>query len=34
MDQWTANLVTALDQIKAGEKVNVSQPVQFTPIEF
>lgn len=34
IDQWTANLVTALDQIKAGEKVNVSQPVQFTPIEF
>jgi len=34
IDHWTANLVTALDQIKAGEKINVSQPVQFTPFEF
>jgi len=34
IDQWTANIVTALDQIKAGEKVNVSHPVKFTPFEF
>ncbi len=34
IDQWTANVVTALEQIKAGKKVKLEGQNQFTPVDF
>ncbi len=34
IDQWTANVVSALDQIKAGEQVKLEGENQFTPVDF
>jgi hypothetical protein len=34
VDTWAKNIVTALDQIKEGEKVNIQKPDTFTPIDY
>ena len=34
IDAWTKNIATALDQIKAGEKVHIDPSNAFTPIDF
>lgn len=34
IDQWTANIVKALDQIREGKKVKVDPAAGFTPIDY
>eukprot|EP00828_Plagiopyla_frontata_P004379 TRINITY_DN11568_c0_g1_i2.p1 TRINITY_DN11568_c0_g1~~TRINITY_DN11568_c0_g1_i2.p1 ORF type:complete len:261 (-),score=14.03 TRINITY_DN11568_c0_g1_i2:145-927(-) len=34
IDQWTQNIVTALDQIKEGKKVKIDHDFLFTPVDF
>lgn len=34
IDTWTKHIVTALDQVKEGKKVNIKAPDTFTPIAY